>query len=38
MSTDVSDEITIGERARQELARHLEAAKASFIRIHVGRG
>ena len=38
MSTDVTEEITIGARARQELARHLEAAQARFIRIHVGRG
>jgi hypothetical protein len=38
MSVDVSDEITITEAARVQLAAHLTAGSARYIRIHVGRG
>jgi hypothetical protein len=35
---DLTDEITISEPARAQLAAHLTAASARHIRIHVGRG
>lgn len=38
MTLDVSDEITITEPARAQLAAHLSAGSARYIRIHVGRG
>jgi len=38
MPVDLSDEITITEPARAQLAAHLADAQARFIRIHVGRG
>ncbi len=38
MIVDVTDEITITEPARAQLAAHLTAGSARFIRIHVGRG
>lgn len=38
MTVDATDEITITEPARAQLAAHLTAGSARYIRIHVGRG
>jgi hypothetical protein len=38
MSVDLTDEIAITEPARAQLAAHLTAGSARYIRIHVGRG
>jgi hypothetical protein len=38
MSLDLTDEITITEPARAQLAAHLADGQARYIRIHVGRG
>jgi hypothetical protein len=38
MSVDSTEEIVVAEPARAQLAAHLAAGAARFIRIHVGRG
>ncbi len=35
---DLTDEITVTEQARAQLAAHLTAGSARYIRINVGRG
>lgn len=35
---DTTDDITLTEPARVQLAAHLTAGSARYIRIHVGRG